>query len=106
VARFLVDAQLPPALAGWLVEQGHEAGHVFDAGLASADDPDVWSETVRRNAVLITKDENFLAIRSASRDGPSVVWLRIGNATNRALIDWLAPRFPAILAALGAVASA
>jgi len=26
--KFLVDAQLPPGLAGWLEARGHEAGHV------------------------------------------------------------------------------
>ncbi|MGK6317981.1 DUF5615 family PIN-like protein [Sphingomonas sp. DT-204] len=26
--RFLIDAQLPPALCGWLRERGHEAIHV------------------------------------------------------------------------------
>ena len=100
--RFLVDAQLPPALAGWLVGEGHEAGHVLDAGLATADDPDIWTEVVRRQAVLITKDEDFLALRSAAPAGPSVVWQRIGNATNRALIGWFAARFPMIVAALEA----
>jgi predicted nuclease of predicted toxin-antitoxin system len=32
--RFLVDAQLPPALARWLAEKGHDARHVADVGLA------------------------------------------------------------------------
>jgi transcriptional regulator with XRE-family HTH domain len=40
--RFLVDAQLPPALARWLAAQGHEAEHVSDCGLAQAADPAVW----------------------------------------------------------------
>lgn len=31
--RFLVDAQLPPALARWLAAQGHEAEHVGDIGM-------------------------------------------------------------------------
>lgn len=31
--RFLVDAQLPPALARWLTERGHDAVHVLDLGL-------------------------------------------------------------------------
>lgn len=39
MARFLIDAQLPPALARWLVAQGHAAEHVNDAGLDGADDP-------------------------------------------------------------------
>jgi predicted nuclease of predicted toxin-antitoxin system len=31
--RFLVDAQLPPALARHLVAAGHEAQHVADLGM-------------------------------------------------------------------------
>ncbi|WP_196502044.1 DUF5615 family PIN-like protein [Aestuariivirga litoralis] len=31
--RFLVDALLPPALARWLAEQGHDALHVNDRNL-------------------------------------------------------------------------
>ena len=30
--KFIVDAQLPPALARWLCEQGHQAEHVQDVG--------------------------------------------------------------------------
>ena len=30
---FLIDAQLPPALASWLIQQGHTAQHVDDLGL-------------------------------------------------------------------------
>jgi predicted nuclease of predicted toxin-antitoxin system len=36
--RFLVDAQLPPALARWRAEQGHQAEHVADINLAAASD--------------------------------------------------------------------
>ena len=36
--RFLVDAQLPPALARWLVAAGHEAEHVGDRGMEAASD--------------------------------------------------------------------
>jgi len=35
--HFSVDAQLPPALAKWLVGQGHVASHVLDLGLERAD---------------------------------------------------------------------
>ena len=98
--RFLIDAQLPPALAVWLVSQRHEAVHVFDVGLVSAEDPGIWAFAVSSQAILVTKDEDFLTIRAMSANGPAVVWLRIGNATNRVLIDWFAKRFATILAAL------
>ncbi len=36
--KFLADAQLPPALARWLVEAGCEAQAVREIGLREADD--------------------------------------------------------------------
>ena len=33
--RFVIDAQLPPALARWLAAQGHEAEHVGDQQMLS-----------------------------------------------------------------------
>ena len=56
--RFLVDAQLPPALARWLASQGHEAEHVTDIGLASARDLDIWKYAQTTGAVIISKDED------------------------------------------------
>lgn len=31
------------------------------------------------------------------RQGPAVVWLRVGNTSRRALISWLGPFLPAIV---------
>jgi predicted nuclease of predicted toxin-antitoxin system len=42
--RFLVDAQLPPAVARWLTEEGHDAQHVFDLGLHQATDRAIWAK--------------------------------------------------------------
>lgn len=58
--RFIVDAQLPPALARWLTAQGHEAEHVFDVGLAEASDAVIAQRAVDITAVVITKDEDFV----------------------------------------------
>jgi predicted nuclease of predicted toxin-antitoxin system len=55
--RFLVDAQLPPALARWLAERGHDAEHVFDQRLAAADGRVIWDYAVATDAVIVTKDE-------------------------------------------------
>ena len=37
--RFIIDAQLPPALARFLASLGEEAIHVLDAGLLEATVP-------------------------------------------------------------------
>ena len=57
--RFVVDAQLPPALARWLASQGVEAEHVFDVGLAEAPDAVIWQQAMERVAVVVSKDEDF-----------------------------------------------
>ncbi|MEW6416402.1 MAG: DUF5615 family PIN-like protein [Pseudomonadota bacterium] len=36
--RFLIDAQLPPALARKLAAMGHEATHLLDVGLLESSD--------------------------------------------------------------------
>jgi predicted nuclease of predicted toxin-antitoxin system len=100
--RFIVDAQLPPALARYLVELGHQAEHVLDLGLESSSDADIWDFAAENSAVIVTKDGDFKVMRAALGDGPSVVWIRIGNTTTPALFETLAPALDAIFAALEA----
>ena len=50
---FLVDAQLPPALAKWITSQGHSASHVFDVGLEGADDRTIWTRAITRFESLL-----------------------------------------------------
>jgi predicted nuclease of predicted toxin-antitoxin system len=96
--KFLVDAQLPPALCRWLRERGHEALHVFDIGMVAASDQAVAERAEADGAVLVTKDEDFLTLRLPDRF--VLLWLRCGNATNRVLIGWLEVRWERIEALL------
>ena len=82
--NILIDAQLPPALASLLVGAGHQARHVAEAGLGDATDRAVWDHAVREGAVIFTKDEDFALRRLRAQAGPTVVWLRVGNSSNRA----------------------
>jgi predicted nuclease of predicted toxin-antitoxin system len=84
--KLLIDAQLPPALASVLSQLGHDALHVRSVGLRNATDPAVWSYAVQEGAAILTKDEDFAARRLRERDGPVVVWLRVGNCSRAALI--------------------
>lgn len=94
--KFLVDAQLPPALARWLREAGHDADHVEDVGLREANDGAIWAHALQSGAFIVTKDEDFAARSAQAATGPVIVWLRVGNTTNRALRGWLEPRMPGI----------
>ena len=100
--RFLVDAQLPPALARWLGEHGHSASAVREVGLRSSDDGSIRNFAVAGGWVLITKDDDFVERSLDSADGPIIVWLRLGNCTNRVLFAWLEPLLPEIIRQLDA----
>ncbi|MCU0796295.1 MAG: DUF5615 family PIN-like protein [Akkermansiaceae bacterium] len=52
--RFVVDAQLPPALARLLTAHGHQAEHVADIGLRDADDSPIWLYALQQQAIIIT----------------------------------------------------
>ncbi len=94
--RFLVDAQLPPALADWLRIRGHEAQAVRDIGLRDADDREIWTRAARDGAVIVTKDEDFAMLATANADGPRILWVRTGNLVNRLLLARLAAMWPEI----------
>ena len=100
--KFLVDAQLPPALALWLRQAGHEAEHVEEVGLRTADDSVIWALALRTGAVIMTKDEDFAARSVRDSSGPVIVWLRIGNTTNRVLRAWIEPRLSGMAELLAA----
>ena len=98
--RFLVDAQLPPALARHLASRGHTADHVADLGFGSASDDVIWRHAAEIQAAVITKDEDFARLKVLKRDGPTVIWLRLRNTRRRELIRWFDQALPDILDAL------
>ena len=98
--RFLVDAQLPPALARWFVAQGHEAEHVGDNGMQAASDTVIWDYALATAAAILTKDEDFAQRKVLTAAGPIVVWIRLPNTRRRDLLAWFATILPDVLAAL------
>ena len=59
MAAFLVDENLPRAVADALIELGHEVTTVRQAGLQGAADDVVLHFAISRNATLITADLDF-----------------------------------------------
>lgn len=96
--NFFVDAQLPPGLARWIAERGYHAKHVSDVGMLAASDHEIarWAEA--EEAVLVSKDEDFLTLRMPDRF--AFIWLRCGNCTNRVLIEWMTARWEQLIVLL------
>jgi predicted nuclease of predicted toxin-antitoxin system len=98
--RFIVDAQLPPALARWIEAKGHAAEHVGDIGMQSASDSTIWTYALANIAVIVSKDEDFAQRRTMAETGPAIVWLRLPNTRRHALIVWFDGILPDVVAAL------
>lgn len=92
--RFLIDADLPYALANDFQAAGHEAVHVQDVGLGTAPDELIASYARRDQRCLITGDFDFSDIRNY-RPGEhhGIVVLTIPADVGRAYIHALVAQF-------------
>jgi len=90
-----VDAQLPSALARWLRDLGESrAVHIEDLDLLRAEDPEIFERARQAEAVVITKDSDFVQIQERLGAPPRVVWVTCGNCTNTFLKDLMVQSWP------------
>ncbi len=102
MTRFLVDNQLPAALAHWLQARGHQAEHVLALGMGQTADALIWQHAAQTGAVIVTKDEDFAQLTILRPEGVRVVWLRVGNCRTAALIATFERLWPEIVRQLDA----
>jgi predicted nuclease of predicted toxin-antitoxin system len=85
--RFLVDAQLPRLLAICLNELGHSARHTLDLTAGNhTPDTEIASMADRHNAVVITKDADFIDSHLLSGCPSRLLLVSTGNISNRRLL--------------------
>ena len=98
--KFLIDHQLPAVLCRFLVSRGAECQHVFDAGLAEAQDSEIWEQAGRDGQVVVSKDDDFVFLADRARTGAQLVWVRLGNCRSRDLLAAFERLWPQLQAAL------
>jgi len=98
-----LDAHLPPQLAPWLCARlSITALALRDLGLRDATDVEIFRAAREQNAVVMTKDRDFIALVERHGSPPQVVWLTYGNTSNARLQTLLLATWPQIAELLAA----
>jgi predicted nuclease of predicted toxin-antitoxin system len=88
-----IDAQLSPALAGWLThELGVEATAVRDLGLRDAKDVEIFERAKKAGAIVVTKDSDFVHLLDRFGPPPKILWITCGNTSNARMREILLAR--------------
>jgi predicted nuclease of predicted toxin-antitoxin system len=81
-----LDAQLSPAIASWIsLEFSISAIALRDLGLRDAPDQEIFASARQANAVVMTKDIDFMHLVEKSGVPPQVILLACGNTSNAQL---------------------
>lgn len=97
----ILDAHIPPALATWI--SGYFDVKCYSLKylqLREASDEVIFGEGKKRNAIVITKDADFLNLQSKLGAPPKVIWLTCGNTSKDRLKEIFTQHLPQALVLL------
>ena len=81
-----IDAQVSPALAPWITKRFSVESHPLrDLGLRDAEDTEIFFAAKETDAVVMTKDRDFVELIDRFGAPPQVIWITCGNTSNERL---------------------
>lgn len=94
-----IDAQLSPALALWVNQSFSmvSACSLRSLDLRDADDEVIFQTAKLQNAVLMSKDADFVKLLERFGPPPQIIWITAGNTSNARMREILATHFPTII---------
>ena len=98
-----LDAQLSPRIAQWVSETfGFQAAPVRDLGMRESEDEQIFFAARKADAVVITKDSDFVELLERHGSPPKIIWLTCGNTSEAALKQILVSTLPEAVRLLAA----
>ena len=99
--KFFLDAHLPPSLAPWLEEKFGIQSFSFDfMGWWYKNDEEVFFLARTEDAVVMTKDDDFINLLHKHKAPPKIIWLTCGNTSKEKLKELLIKLLPQALTLL------
>jgi predicted nuclease of predicted toxin-antitoxin system len=99
--KFLVDAQLPLALARWLWQRGHDAAHTLELPDHNRTKDSTLLQLANADGrTLVTKDADFQLTFELGKGPPKLLLVSTGNIANGELLELFERNERTILAEL------
>lgn len=95
--KFLIDHNLSPKLVKHLAGTFPGCVHTENLGFGRTSDQDLWQYARENGFSILTKDTDYEQLSMLRGAPPKVIWLRIGNAPTRRVIEVLAKHHLAIV---------
>jgi predicted nuclease of predicted toxin-antitoxin system len=93
-----IDSQLPPTLANWISSNFDiTATSLKEISLRDAKDIEIFEAAKFANAIIMTKDSDFIDLVCRLGTPPQILWITCGNVTNRNLRQLLTATLSAAL---------
>lgn len=99
--KFVVDAQLPIALAKFLRDNGFDAIHTKELPNGNETlDTEINALSIAENRIVVSKDGDFYDSFAAKKEPFKLLHVKTGNISNAHLIDLFAKNVSAIVSEL------
>jgi predicted nuclease of predicted toxin-antitoxin system len=86
--EFWIDVNLPPKMAKWLIDDFNVAAKSFwELEFNIAADTDVFKIAGEKKNIIVitTKDIDFVKLQSAKGSPPKILYINVGNISNKEL---------------------
>ena len=87
--KLLLDENISRRIVSALEPTFPGSSHVITEGLESATDAVVWTHARSGNFVIVSKDDDFIALSSLDPDPPRLIKLSLGNCSNSQVLTAL-----------------
>ncbi|MBI4548714.1 MAG: DUF5615 family PIN-like protein, partial [Ignavibacteriae bacterium] len=85
-----VDAQVSPMITAWIRETfSLETYSMRELGFRDATDQEIFAAAKEQQAIIMTKDSDFLNLVNRYGTPPQIIWVTCGNTSNAALKEIL-----------------